>query len=119
MINRFDRTPALKQTITATVNPANGLVTSTTVTNTNHDMFCPGISMLGNGDIVVTGGDVAEKTSIYSAKEDAWVPGPDMNIPRGYQSSVTLSNGEVCSSHLCPPMEAFSWLPVLCKSFPW
>ena len=43
------------QTATATYDIASGRVSDMLVTNTNHDMFCPGISMLGNGDIVVTG----------------------------------------------------------------
>ena len=43
------------QTITATLDAGSGEVSRAVVTSTNHDMFCPGISMLGNGDIVVTG----------------------------------------------------------------
>jgi galactose oxidase len=94
-IKTFGADPPLKQTITATLNPANLASSLAVVANTNHDMFCPGISMLGNGDIVVTGGDVAEKTSIYRVASNAWVPGADMKLKRGYQSSVTLSTGEV------------------------
>lgn len=45
----------LGQTVTATLDAGSGTVTQAVVTNTMHDMFCPGISMLGNGDIVVTG----------------------------------------------------------------
>jgi galactose oxidase len=43
------------QTVTAIYNGNTGAITEATVTNTKHDMFCSGISMLGNGDIVVTG----------------------------------------------------------------
>lgn len=81
------------QTQTATYSPGGG-VSAFTVTSTNHDMFCPGITMLGNGAYVVTGGDNAEKTSIYEPG-DGWVPGPDMNVPRGYQSSCLTSDGRV------------------------
>lgn len=88
------------QTQTATLNPNNNQVSQMLVTNTNHDMFCPGISMLGSGDIVVTGGDNAEKTSIYSPAKGAWLPGPDMNVKRGYQASATLSSGDVRSRTL-------------------
>jgi galactose oxidase len=83
------------RTQTATYHPSSGAVSRMTVTNTNHDMFCPGISMLGNGDIVVTGGDNAEKTSIFSTATNEWLPGPDMNVPRGYQASTALANGDV------------------------
>lgn len=81
--------------MTATLDPETLVSSSAAISNTNHDMFCPGISMLGNGNIVVTGGNVAEKTSIYNVLTNAWEPGPNMNIARGYQSSVTLSTGEV------------------------
>jgi hypothetical protein len=94
-IKTFNPNPPLKQTITATLNPSSLASSLATITNTNHDMFCPGISLIGSGDVVVTGGDVAEKTSIYRVATNAWVPGPNMVIPRGYQSSVTLSTGEV------------------------
>ena len=47
------------QTATATYDVGTGRVSDMVVTNTNHDMFCPGISMLGNGDIVVTGAPAA------------------------------------------------------------
>jgi galactose oxidase len=78
-----------------------------TVTNTNHNMFCPGISMLGSGAIVVTGGSTAEKTSIYTPGQ-GWLAGPDLNIPRGYQGQTTLSNGKVRT----PPSVCTSQLPV-------
>jgi galactose oxidase len=82
------------QTQTVTFNPTSGAVSAMTVSNTNHDMFCPGMSTLGSGAIVVTGGNTAEKTSIYMPGQ-GWASGPDMNIPRGYQGQTTLSNGEV------------------------
>ena len=44
-----------------------------------------GISMLGDGSIIVTGGDDAAKTSIYDPATGAWLPYQQMNIPRGYQ----------------------------------
>jgi galactose oxidase len=83
------------QTVTATYDPATGVVTQRTITTTDHDMFCPGISTLADGRILVTGGNDSEKTSIYDPKNDAWTRGPDMNTPRGYQASTTLSDGRV------------------------
>ena len=53
------------RTVTATYNPSTGLVTQSIVTNTGHDMFCPGISLSIAGQIVVAGGNNNEKTSIY------------------------------------------------------
>jgi galactose oxidase len=66
------------------------------IAKTKHDMFCPGISILSNGDILVTGGNTAEKTSIFDGTTAQWRPAPDMNIARGYQASTILSTGEVC-----------------------
>jgi galactose oxidase len=83
------------KTVTGTYDPASGAVSSATVTVTNHDMFCPGITMLGSGDIVVTGGSNAEKTSIFDVLTNKWRPGPNMIKPRGYQASALLSTGEV------------------------
>jgi galactose oxidase len=82
------------QTLTATYTP-NGAVTPLMVTNTQHDMFCPGISMDFNGRIVVTGGNDAPRTSIYSSPSAGWISGPNMQLARGYQASATLSNGRI------------------------
>jgi hypothetical protein len=93
--DQFSFGGGIPETETATFNPSTGAVSAKTITNTNHDMFCPGISMLGTGEIVVTGGNNAEKTSIYVPARGAWVPGPNMKIPRGYQASTLLSTGAV------------------------
>ncbi|KAK4696618.1 galactose oxidase, partial [Lecanoromycetidae sp. Uapishka_2] len=82
-------------TLTATYNPATGIVSQRNVTNTDHDMFCEGLSIDSTGRFFATGGNSAPKTSIYSPKYDVWTTGPLMNIPRGYQSMTTLSNGDI------------------------
>lgn len=83
------------QPVTATYNPNDDTVTQRTVTNTDHHMFCPGISFDFNGRLVVTGGNDARKTSIYNSASDGWLSGADMQIPRGYQSSATCSDGRI------------------------
>ncbi|KAM0551756.1 hypothetical protein ACHAPJ_008324 [Fusarium lateritium] len=83
------------QTLTSTWDPATGLVAEREVTQTNHDMFCPGISLDGNGQLVVTGGNNAERTSLFDPVKQAWVPAPDMKIARGYHASATTSTGKV------------------------
>jgi len=65
------------------------------VSNTQHDMFCPGISLDFNGRAVVTGGDSAAKTSVYDSSRNAWSGASNMQIARGYQSSATCSDGRV------------------------
>ncbi|WKT39909.1 Coagulation factor 5/8 C-terminal domain [Fusarium oxysporum f. sp. vasinfectum] len=75
--------------------PSTGQVAERQVTETNHDMFCPGISLDGNGQLVVTGGNNAERTSLFDPVQQAWVSGPNMQVARGYQSSATTSTGKV------------------------
>ncbi|KAF2798557.1 carbohydrate-binding module family 32 [Melanomma pulvis-pyrius CBS 109.77] len=82
-------------TQTAIWDPTTGVSTQRTVSNTAHDMFCPGISIDYNGRVVVTGGSNSEKTSIYVPGSDSWLPGPNMQIPRGYQSTATTSDGRI------------------------
>ncbi|CAE6695668.1 RICIN domain-containing protein [Paraburkholderia haematera] len=83
------------KTYTAIFDPATGTSKQTLVTNTGHDMFCPGIVNLPDGRVYVTGGSSSDKTSLYSSSTHAWTSGDPMNIPRAYQGSVTLSNGSV------------------------
>ncbi|KAF2258474.1 galactose oxidase [Lojkania enalia] len=82
-------------TQTIIYDPATGASTPRTVTNTQHDMFCPGISLAFDGRIIVTGGSNAAKTSIYDPSTDSWIAGPDMKVTRGYQATVTGSDGRI------------------------
>ena len=90
-----DTTGSIGRTEHAIFDPATGEITPGTVTTTNHDMFCPGIAMLPSGDIMITGGSTAERTSFFRSATETWEAGPDMQITRGYQTSVTLANGDV------------------------
>ena len=63
--------------------------------NTDHDMFCPGINNLPDGRILAAGGTTSERTSIYDPLTGIWSVADEMNIPRGYQGNVTLSDGSV------------------------
>jgi galactose oxidase len=82
-------------TQTGIYDPATGESSQLQVSNTQHDMFCPGISLDFNGRVIVTGGSNAAKTSIYDPASNAWTGAPNMQIARGYQSSTTLTDGRV------------------------
>ncbi|SNR66275.1 Kelch motif-containing protein, partial [Maribacter sedimenticola] len=85
-------------TYTAIFDPTIGLhgqALPFTQTPTNHDMFCPGINNLPDGRILVAGGTSSERTTIYDPITENWTRAADMNIPRGYQGNVTLSDGSV------------------------
>ncbi|KAF4221702.1 hypothetical protein CNMCM6805_008472 [Aspergillus fumigatiaffinis] len=82
-------------TQTALWDPNTGEVTQREVSDTEHDMFCSGISMDMNGRIIVTGGNDDSMTSIYDSFADTWHVAAMMNIQRGYQASTTLSDGNM------------------------
>jgi galactose oxidase len=79
----------------AEYNHRSGSISSRQVAETKHDMFCPGISSLADGRLVITGGSNAERTSIYDPHSNTFTAGVNMQIARGYQSSTILSNGKV------------------------
>lgn len=83
------------KTYTAIFNPSTQSSKQVIETNTGHDMFCPGIVNLPDGRIFVTGGSSSDLTSLYTPSTQKWAAGDHMNIPRAYQGSVTLSNGNV------------------------
>lgn len=82
-------------TLTATWDPATNSVTGRNVSETHHDMFCPGTSWDGTGKLVVSGGADDRRTSFLNPEDKSWVYGPQLNRARGYQSSATLDNGDV------------------------
>ncbi len=95
---RFGGSGSLDQTVTALVDPANPSAASAkTVTNTVHNMFCPGIAMLADGRIFVNGGDDSSTrtTSIYNPANDTWAAAKAMIESRWYNVSVTLPDGRV------------------------
>lgn len=81
------------RTWTTVFDPLNETYTSTLVSETNHDMFCPGISNLADGRIMATGGSGSYKASIYNPANGVWEAAQEMNTPRGYHGQLTLSDG--------------------------
>jgi len=83
------------QTYTEIVDPVGGTDSVYLVTNTQHDMFCPGTAMLADGRVLVNGGIDSPRTSIYDPSLGDWSVGGDMNVGRGYQGTVPLPDGSV------------------------
>lgn len=69
------------QTVTAIYDPATQLVSQRTVTNTDHDMFCEGLSLDADGRIVAAGGNSDRGTSIYDSVADSWSDGGVSDVP--------------------------------------
>jgi galactose oxidase len=86
---------APSRTYTAIFDPATGRSALKIETAAHSDMFCPGIAYLPDGRLLVNGGDSSPKTSIYDRSTKTWSAGARMNIPRGYNSDVLLTTGEV------------------------
>lgn len=80
-------------TLTATYYPGSQTVGQRVITNTKHDMFCPGINVDKDGRVIVTGGNTSPKTSIFLPTSRDWAAGPNTQIPRGYASQTTTSDG--------------------------
>ncbi|WP_052808121.1 galactose oxidase-like domain-containing protein [Methyloterricola oryzae] len=94
--------PAQQQTQTQIYDPASGAVSGLiTVTNTGHDMFCPGTAFLEDGRLLVSGGGgggvgpFVTNTSIYDFASDQWYGDARMHYERWYNTAVTLADGDV------------------------
>ncbi|MFK7810791.1 MAG: PA14 domain-containing protein [Saprospiraceae bacterium] len=81
------------RTWTAIFDPANNSSAEFLIENTQHDMFCPGVTTLPDGRVMATGGSSSNKSSIYDPFTGGWSTNDALNIPRGYQSQVTLASG--------------------------
>ncbi len=86
---------AVGRTYSATFDPTSGLLSERVVTETDHNMFCPGTVKLADGRLLVNGGIGSSKTSLYDPVQNTWSAGPAMVIPRGYNASTLLPNGGV------------------------
>lgn len=91
----FDFSGATGKTQFGDLNFDTGKVSQREVANTHHDMFCPALSSLEDGRMVISGGSDAEAVSIYNPETNEFTRAPNMTIARGYQSSCTLSDGRI------------------------
>jgi len=83
------------QTQTGLFDPVTQKSTLRIVTNTLSDMFCPGTTNLSDGRILVNGGSSSRSTNIYDPQTDAWSAAAPMNVARGYNADVMLTDGSV------------------------
>jgi hypothetical protein len=72
---KFSFGAATGRTYFATYDPATGAVTERTVTETGHNMFCPGTTNLADGRLLVNGGISSPNTSLFNPATGAWSTG--------------------------------------------
>jgi Domain of unknown function (DUF1929) len=87
------------QTYTAVFDPATN-ATNDSIPPISHNMFCPGTALLADGRVLVNGGggdNAVSTTSLFHEGTATWTSSATMNmkLPRWYNSSVTLPNGNV------------------------
>jgi len=92
---RFSFGAATGRTYTITLDPASGTVSERTVTESGHNMFCPGTAYLPDGRLLINGGISAANTSLYDPATGTWSRGATMKIARGYNASTALQDGSV------------------------
>ena len=84
-----------QQTVTTIFDPETLTASEQVISNTRHDMFCPGTAMLQDGRIMVTGGNTDSRTSIYDPNTNTWSIATEMNTPRGYHAMTPLADGSI------------------------
>ncbi|MBV9491543.1 MAG: hypothetical protein JO069_17775, partial [Verrucomicrobia bacterium] len=78
--------------------PATGQVSPLGYSGVNASMFCPGVAALPDGRLMINGGSSSSHTTLFNpfgGPQGSWADGPPMNISRGYNSDVALSNGNI------------------------
>jgi galactose oxidase len=83
-----------QKTYSVLFDPATNGITEKLITNTTHDMFCPGTAMLSDGRVLVNGGGpTVSTTSIYDFNSNQWIKDANMNQRRWYNTTIALPNG--------------------------
>src|SRR6516225_7644145 len=71
-------------------------------TSSARDIFCSGISVMPDGRVLVTGGNLPQtsdsgtfNTTIFDPNSASWLAGANMNYARWYPSTVELEDGRM------------------------
>ena len=93
--DRFRFNSAFGRTYFAYLDPVTGLATEQLVSETGHNMFCPGTTLLADGRLLINGGIDAAETTLYDPATSMFSRAARMNIPRGYNANTLLQDGSV------------------------
>lgn len=113
----FGTAPATTQV--AFFDPATGSVSPVEFSGVQASMFCPGVAYLPDGRLLINGGSSSSHTTLFDpfgGPHGSWADGAPMNISRGYNGDVTLSNGNVFTiggswSGIVAPKDGELWSP--------
>jgi hypothetical protein len=92
---RFRFGSAYGRTYFAFLDPASGNTSERLVSETGHNMFCPGTTLLPDGRLLINGGIDAAETTLYDPAAGTFSRADRMNIPRGYNANALLQDGSV------------------------
>ena len=93
--DRFRFNSAYGRTYFAYLDPSTGSTSEQLVSETGHNMFCPGTTFLPDGRLLINGGIDAAETTLYDPASSSFTRAARMNIPRGYNSNTLLQDGSV------------------------
>jgi hypothetical protein len=108
------------------LNPITGAITSVSLT-VDEDIFCSGLTILENGNVMVTGGvvegvhsgdmdnDGTYTTMLFNPSTSTWTQGNDMNYARWYPSSIEITDGSVLE--LSGSNETGAWVQNVLESY--
>ena len=89
------------------LNPVSGALTNVALP-VNEDIFCSGLSILENGNVIVEGGNITgtcdhtdggasgcgtTQVQIFNPSTSSWTTGTSMNYARWYPSDIELTDG--------------------------
>ena len=74
--------------------------TNTALPQAGYNIFCAGLALMPNGQVLITGGDASTEVGpqnavIFDPNSSTWTPTPDMNEGRWYPTNTPLPNGNI------------------------
>ena len=97
------------QTITASYAPGAQTVTPALITNTQHDMFCEGLSLDFDGKAVASGGNTASAVSVFDSGANTWNTGPVYSPLQGYRLKTDVVAGAADSTWISSSTDSIHW----------
>jgi hypothetical protein len=74
--------------------------TNTALPQAGYNIFCAGLTLMPNGQVLITGGDASTDVGppnavVFDPSSSTWTQTPEMNAGRWYPTNTVLPNGNV------------------------